>query len=178
MEKLIQFLKINDRVISFVRQDETIFIAIKPICEALKVEYTHAFKSIKEDSILSSKIAKISMMNHGDFQPRKFICLPERYIYGWLFRLRSKNTFINEYREKCYNLLFNHFHGSLTERKNVLIEKAEIKTKRQLIEIALKEDERYTELCDLKGRELRIGKTLKDLDEKLIDSQLALSFQS
>jgi hypothetical protein len=155
MEILIQFLKINGKIISFVRQDENIYIAIKPICDALKVEYTSAFKSIKEDTILHNKIAKIAMMIPGDFQPRKYICIPEKYIYRWLFRLRSRNTFINEYREKCYYLLFNHFHGSLTDRKNVLIEKAEMKSKRQIIE-----------------------ESLKELDEKLINSQLSINFLS
>lgn len=177
MKNLAQYLEIKGKNVWFLRKDEGYFIAIKPICEALQIEYTRAFKNLKEDSILAPELAKQPMQVPGD-QMRNFICLPEKFIYGWLFSIHSENPILIEYKKKVYDILFNHFHGSLTERKNVLIEKAEIKTKRQLIEVALKEDERYSELCELKGRELRIGKTLKDLDEKLIDSQLALSFQS
>lgn len=177
MKNLAQHLEIKGKNVWFLRKDEGYFIAIKPICEALGVDYIQQFKNLKVDSILGAELCKYTMQVPGD-QPRNFICLPEKFIYGWLFSVKSESPVLLEYKKKVYDILFNHFHGSLTERKNVLIEKAEIKTKRQLIEVALKEDERYSELCELKGRELRIGKTLKDLDEKLIDSQLALCFQS
>lgn len=177
MKNLAQHLEIKGKNVWFLRKDEGYFIAIRPICEALGVNYNRQYQNLMSDPILAPEFAKQQMQVPGD-QVRTFICLPEKFIYGWLFSIQSDSPILLEYKKKVYDILFNHFHGSLTERKNVLIEKAEIKTKRQLIEVALKEDERYTELCELKGRELRIGKTLKDLDEKLIDSQLALSFQS
>jgi hypothetical protein len=83
-----------------------------------------------------------------------------------------------EYQMKCHDILFNHFHGSLTERKEMLIEKAALLTKRHIIETNLKTNDEYIELCKIKGREMLLGKSLKENDEKLINSQLTLSFLS
>jgi hypothetical protein len=25
----------------------------------------------------------------GDTQPRKYVCIPEKYVYGWIFSIKS-----------------------------------------------------------------------------------------
>ena len=60
-----RFLQFKSKPLLFLSKDGTFWIAIKPVCEAIGVEYTRAFKNVKEDAI------------QGDDQVRSFSCLPE-----------------------------------------------------------------------------------------------------
>lgn len=51
------------------------------------------------------------------------VCLPEKYIYGWLFSVKTDSDKLLNYKLKCCDILFEHFHGALTIRTNVLEER-------------------------------------------------------
>ena len=103
-------LTIEDRTLFFTRVDDEWWIAIKPICEALEVKYEHQFEKLKGDPIIG-QLFRIHGMVAADGRTRKMVCLPERFIYGWLFQLRSKNAKLIEFQRTCYVALFDHFHG-------------------------------------------------------------------
>jgi hypothetical protein len=180
MKNSVFFIKIIDKMIWFLNEKGTYFIAIKPICEALGVNFQEQHKDISNDSILGPRSCKHTILIPGDSQPRKYFCLPEEFIYGWIFSLRPKNPteeFLI-YKEKCYDILFNHFHGSLTMRKNLLIEKSELIERENQLRKELLDNPLYVQLNDLKGKNLSLCKSLKALDEKLINQQLAFPFPS
>ena len=83
-----KFLEFNGKLIYFLAVDGQYWIAIKPIMEALGVEYTRQFKNLKEDKILGAALALQPMQVPGD-QTRNYACLPEFFIYGWLFSIQS-----------------------------------------------------------------------------------------
>ena len=50
------------------------------------------------------------------------VCLPERYIYGWIMAINSESEVLKEYQKECYDIPFNHFQG----RFSAMIERLEI----------------------------------------------------
>ena len=179
MENLTQHLLINGKMCWFLSKEGIYYIAIKPICEALQIDYIEQFKNLKEDEILSSVLCKHTIQIPND-QGRSLICLPEEYIYGWLFSIKPINPipeFI-EYKRKCYHILFNHFHGSLTAIQQSLVEKTSAHSRIEEIEESLRKDsELYNELEELKAKEMRIGKNIKQQLDDIAHGQMMLNFQ-
>lgn len=175
MKDLESFLEFNGRRLSVLSKDGQWWIAVKPICEALGVEYTRTFKNIKEDEILSELLAEQPMVG-ADKKVRNMVCLPEKFIYGWLFSIRSESPALKEYKRKCYEVLYNHFHGAMTDRVNVLSERDRIDLRILELEEKLQETDEYLEILELKKQKTKTGKDLKRLDVELKTRQLSFSF--
>ncbi len=173
--RIKKFLEFNGKVINFVAIDGTYWISIKPICDALNIEYTRTFKNISEDEILGQLLAKQPMVG-ADFRLRKMVALPEKYIYGWLFSIRSGSQLLQEYKRKCYDVLYEYFHGSITQRHQALLNKSEALARLEELEQSLAEIPAFKEYNNTKARIMRIGKDLKALDDNLIHGQLTFNF--
>ncbi|MBW7868873.1 MAG: hypothetical protein H3C31_11160 [Brumimicrobium sp.] len=59
--KHTKFLQFNGKNIIFLNVDGTYWVAIKPICEALNVDYIRQFKNLKEGKILAPALSKQTM---------------------------------------------------------------------------------------------------------------------
>jgi len=178
MQKSIEkFLEFNGKRISVLCADGTWWVAIRPICEVLNVDYHAQYKNLQQDEILAQLLSKQTTVG-GDNRLREMVCLPEKYIYGWLFSIRSDSQDLKKYKLKCYELLYNHFHGTMTGRMNALSQKTE--TELEIIDLEEKlkakllESEEYTRIQELKKKHKSIAKTLKDLDVELLAGQLSL----
>lgn len=115
MEQSIKkFLEFNRKKIYFKSFDGQWWIAIKPICEALGVDYIRQFKNVKEDEILS-RVLSNQTIHDASNRLQKMTCLPEFFIYGWIFQIQSNSKTLIEYKWKCYEVLHNYFHGSITD---------------------------------------------------------------
>jgi len=168
-----RFLEFNGKNIDFLSRSGQYWVAIKPICEALNVHYKHQYESIKSDIILG-QLSRNQGMVAADGKLRKMFCLPEKYIYGWIFSLQSSSKELQEYKKECYDVLFNHFHGAITGRRQIISEKIEIQTHKTVLEHKLQDNEDYKKLMELNAAEMRIGKDLKRLDSDLYKEQLDL----
>ena len=65
-------------------------------------------------------------MHDSSNRLQKMICLPEKYIYGWLLSINSSSQELRNYKKECYDILYNYFHGTITGRKELLKKKVEI----------------------------------------------------
>lgn len=173
MKNLNEFLKVNGKIIVFLNKDGVYWIALKPICEALGVDFHEQNKDIKADPILGAEWCNHTIQVPGQ-QARKYFCLPEEYIYGWVFSLKSKSPELIQYKKECYHLLFQHFHGTLTQRQQLLNEREAISTEMEQKRETLKENPEYVRLNELQARNMRLEKDLRKLDIKLVNSQLTL----
>lgn len=111
-----KFLEFAGHNIYFKKINGAYWVAIKPICEALGVDYNNQFKNIKKDSILKDQYQPLKMPDRRE-RMQTMGCLSEGFLYGWLFNIRSTNPNFNEYKLECYNVLFNFFTGSITKEK-------------------------------------------------------------
>jgi len=174
-QKIKKFLEFNGKVLYFVAHDGTYWVAIRPICEALGIEYINEYKRLKRHRILGTNVANMAMM---DAQNRlfKMVSLPEKYIYGWLFSLDSGKAPLQEYQLKCYDLLYEYFHGSITGRHQALLEKSDALGEMEGIMSELSTDPNYLRLNKARAKFLLASKKLKELDDDFIQGQLTLNF--
>ena len=142
--------KINGTEIVVVENGQKL-VPIKPICEALGVAYEPQFTRLKNDPILSSTIT-LNVMVGADGKNREMTCIPFRYIFGWLFRIDSRNVkeeareAVIKYQMECYDALYNHFtrfaeyveyKDNMVEEQLMVVDVVKFKfynTKNQLIE--------------------------------------------
>ena len=172
-----KFLDFNGTNIPVLSADGTIYVAIKPICTALGVDYIRQYKNIQEDEDLVELLSEQTTVAQ-DNKLRKMVCLPEEFIYGWLFSVKSQSPDFKRYKMKCYRVLYNYFHGATTERLQLLkfksadeiaLEEAELKWKEEMLA-----SENYRNVQKLKFSLGGTNKGLKVNDEKLLEGQLKM----
>lgn len=109
---------INGAEIVTVDRDGEIFVPIKPVCAALGIDYKTQHEKIMADEILASTMGIIPTVA-ADEKEREMVCLPLKYIYGWLFTInpgkvsRSVREAVMHYRRECYDVLYEHFTTSM-----------------------------------------------------------------
>ncbi|UBM58211.1 phage antirepressor N-terminal domain-containing protein [Marinilongibacter aquaticus] len=113
-----------------VIQNEEKLVPIKPICEALGVASNKQIGKIKDDPILGL-VETLGVSTGKDGKSYQMQCLPLKYVFGWLFRIDSRNVkeeakeTVIAYQMMCYDLLYDYFAGyaDYVETKQQKIEK-------------------------------------------------------
>lgn len=170
-QSIEKFLEFNGKTLVFISIEGIYYVAIRPVCEAINVEYTRVFKNIKRDPILGPALAIQPMQVPGD-QVRNMTCLPEHFIYGWLFSIKSESKELFEFKKECYLVLYEYFHGTITRRKKLFGEKASNQSIINKLESKFRIDPEYVKMEELKARNARIGKELKEMDTSEYHEQL------
>lgn len=168
-----KFLQFNGKTIFFQSYDGNFWIAIKPICEVLNVNYNRQLLTLKNDDFFS-QLYSLQDMVGADNRVRKMVCLPEKYIYGWLLSLNSSSPELKSYKKECYDILYNHFHGAITGRKELLKKKVELDIELIKAENELLENPAYMKIQDLKKQQSEVSKGLKNNDNLVIKEQMHL----
>lgn len=109
--------------------DREKLVPIKPICEALGVNFPSQYSKIKEDDILNPTVV-LSTTVGGDKKDREMVCLPLKFVFGWLFSINHKNVkpeaqeAVRKYKLECYHALYKHFteHTDFIEERQRIIE--------------------------------------------------------
>jgi len=172
-QSIVKFLEFKGKNLLFLAKNGTTWVALKPVCEVLGVDYVRQFKNVSDDQIFGPALSKQTMQVPGD-QTRNMVCLPEHLIYGWIFSLQSKSPDLVDYKKECYEILFNHFHGAITGRRELLTLKARTEVDRSRMEMGLRSNPDFLKWEDLKAQEARIGKQLKSADRDEIIEQINL----
>lgn len=108
-----EIAKVNNVAI-MAGNDAKKLVPIKPICEALGIDYASQFTKIKNDEDLSSTVV-LSTIVATDGKEREMVCLPMEFIFGWLFTINPKNVkpeaqeAVRTYRMQCYHVLYEYF---------------------------------------------------------------------
>ena len=94
--------------------DEQQLVPIRPICDALGIDYSRQLKKIKDDPDLGSVVG-VTPTTGADGKTYEMCVLPVEYIFGWLFTINPANVSeeaqetVRRYRMECYHALFQHF---------------------------------------------------------------------
>ncbi len=169
-----KFLEFNGKTISLLYRDGQYWIAIRPICQALNVRYAWQYKMLKKHPILAD-VLYVHIMRDTKNRLQKMVALPEKYIYGWLFQIKSKNPDLLQYQYECFEIIYNHFHGSITGRRNDLIrKKVEVVTRKTKALLSLNAHEGYTTLNNLEAEERKLNRELRKLDQDILEEQLSI----
>lgn len=162
--KAKEFLMFNGKKILFQNINGIFWVAIKPICDALGIEFTRQFKNVNNDEILSQLLAKQPMVG-ADNRTRNMVSLPEEFIYGWIFSIKSNATGLKDYKMQCYRVMFAYFHGSVTYRQEIIKKQCEVEIALADAEKLLHENADYQNFLEIKKREAVIKKELRSNDK-------------
>ena len=171
-EAVKKFLEFNGKIIYFIAADGQYWIAIKPICEALDVDYIRQFKNLKSDDFLVSVLSKQTMQG-PDNQMRNYVCLPESFIYGWIFQIQSSSPDLMKYKWECYRVLYEYFHGTIGGRKDLLKEKAKAQNDIDKVMNSISSDLAF-QMMNASKRINIINAQLRKLDSEAIQEEKTL----
>jgi hypothetical protein len=115
--------KINNVSILMIENGDKL-VPIRPICEALGIDEEAQRQKIKTDEILGS-VTLLSKATGSDNKQYEMVCLPLKFMFGWLFTINSKNVnseakeTVVKYKLECYEALYRHFtdHTNFIEQK-------------------------------------------------------------
>lgn len=116
--------------VDIVATNDGQYLPIKPICEALGIAFQVQNDKIKEHPILSSTVTlRVTVAEDG--KQREMVCLPTKYIFGWLFTINPGNVkeeareALIKYQLECYEALYRYFsvRARFVEEKQNLIDK-------------------------------------------------------
>jgi hypothetical protein len=158
----MNFIEFDNKKIIYKRIKGVYWIVVKSVCEALNINYNRQFQNIKEDAILVSAFANQQMQIPGDDQKRAYVCLPEEYVYGWIFSIKSDSLELLAYKKECYHVLFKHFHGIITKQTELYHEISKEKKKISDCENKLSENPEYQEFQNSKMRLARLWKQIRE----------------
>lgn len=111
--------KINNVQIEVVESEDQNYVPVKPICDALGIDFKSQYDKIKNDETLISTVV-LSTIVAQDGKHRDMVCIPFKYVFGWLFTISPKNVSesarksVLQYRNECYDALYDYFSGMQT----------------------------------------------------------------
>ncbi|MEE9338532.1 MAG: phage antirepressor N-terminal domain-containing protein [Methylococcaceae bacterium] len=135
-----------------VEVDGTYYVAMKPVCESIGLNWHGQRQRISRHPILNPVAVMITATGF-DSKKYKMLMLPIKDMQGWLFTVDSNrvNPEIKDrliaYQKECYEVLYDYWNKDVTKLEKIVIERASyyselqvfLETTRSLMEDELKE---------------------------------------
>ena len=105
----------HDDTLFAVADGETVFVAVKPICDGLGIDPKKQRERIQRDPVLSEGGAMMALPSAGG--PQETFCLRLDLLQGWLFGIDAARVApeardrVLAYKRECCAVLFRHFYG-------------------------------------------------------------------
>lgn len=113
----IQTVNFHNQSLITLQKDGVAYVAMKPICENIGLDWKSQFARIKRDEVLAQGMVIITTPTKGGLQ--EMLCLPIHYLNGWLFgvdtnrvKAEIKETLIT-YKKECYQALFDYWNNGV-----------------------------------------------------------------
>jgi hypothetical protein len=110
-----------------IERDDGVFVALKPICETLGLDWKAQHRRLSSDAILSEGMVMTAIPSPGGTQ--ETTCLRLDLVNGWLFTIddsRVKDEVVRQkvlaYKRECYSVLFQHFYGKVAQPSGATID--------------------------------------------------------
>lgn len=91
-------------------------VAMRPICEAIGLDWVSQHKRIGRDSVLAATMVIMTTVA-ADGKEREQVCLPLEYLNGWLFGISTSRVKpeirqrLEDYQRECYQVLNAYWSG-------------------------------------------------------------------
>ncbi|KJU83650.1 protein containing Phage P22, antirepressor protein, partial [Candidatus Magnetobacterium bavaricum] len=112
----VRQITFHEDTLTAIERNGKVYVAMRPIVETLGLNWSGQYLLIQRDPVLSKDVCVIQTPSPGG--PQETVCLPLKYLNGWLFKIstrRIKNpdtrSKLIRYQEECYEVLFEHFNG-------------------------------------------------------------------
>ncbi|MCO5190570.1 MAG: phage antirepressor N-terminal domain-containing protein [Anaerolineae bacterium] len=107
----------GDEIVAVLAKDGLVYVPIRPICDNLGITLAGQRERIGRDPVLSKAVSSVSVTLTQ--QSRAMLCLPLKFIPGWLFGINANRVKedlrdkIIRYQEECYDVLWEAFRDGL-----------------------------------------------------------------
>ena len=153
MEKQL-IRRINGVEIFAETKDGDVFVPIRPICQALGIDYKTQYDKIQEDEFYTSTVGIIPTVG-ADGKERDMFCLPLMYAMLWLGSINPSKVkpeakeAVMKYKLECAKAIHFHFYGRMKKVNELTSQENRL----------LKEKDQYTEIRKEADNKLRLIKS-------------------
>jgi hypothetical protein len=115
MNKIVKIPFHGNEIIA-VEKNGRKYVAMKPIVEAMELEWNKQLELIKRDPVLYSTMTIMGIVA-ADGKERDMVCLPLEYLNGWLFKVPAsrytgkRQKVIELYQRECFQALYDYWHN-------------------------------------------------------------------
>lgn len=98
-----------------VKDGGIVRVAMKPICEALGLDWKSQYSRIQRNPVLATCMVMMTMQLPGDSQRREVVTLPMHMLNGWLFGIEVGRVkehlrpMLLDYQRECFMVLDSYF---------------------------------------------------------------------
>lgn len=129
METTLTVARVNQVDIQIISNGEK-RVAVRPICDALGIAYQTQIERLKSDPLIGSTVT-LGVMVGADKKEREMVTIPLHFVFGWLFRIDSRNVkpesreAVERYQLECYMALYRYFtkNEEFLEYRNKAVER-------------------------------------------------------
>lgn len=106
-------VQFHDQSLTAAMIGDTPYVAMKPICENIGLDWSAQVQKIKRHPILSKGMVMITTPSNGGIQ--EMLMLPIKYLNGWLFGVDANRVKpeikerLLDYQRECFDVLAKHF---------------------------------------------------------------------
>lgn len=117
----VQNISFNGQTVPVFTQNNQHYVAMKPICENIGLDWKAQYDRIKRHAVLSEGMVMMTTPSKGGEQ--QTICLPLDYLNGWLFGVESNRVkpqireSLLQYQRECFRVLNEHFNSRVGHPK-------------------------------------------------------------
>ncbi|MCX8649950.1 ORF6C domain-containing protein [Gilliamella sp. B2776] len=121
MSNQIQLVQFHNQQISILNYNNKPYVAIKPICENIGLDWEAQRQRIKRNEILNSTAFMIKVVAK-DGKNRDVLCLPLGYLNGWLAGIELSRVnpeikpILKQYQLECFDVLYSHFMPKVAQQ--------------------------------------------------------------
>jgi len=121
MKQELQTIKFYDNEIFTVEKDGEHYVAMKPVCENIGLQWQAQFNRIKRHPVLSEGVSMMDIpLNGGD---QKMLMLPIKLLNGWLFTVDANRVKpeirdrLLKYQRECFDVLNQYWQNKSLQGK-------------------------------------------------------------
>lgn len=118
MAERFELVPFEDRQIMTVRNDDGVFVVMKPIVESFGLHWHAQRERVHRHPVLNEGARVMRVPSAGGMQEAMVLDLEQ--FHGWLITLtpdrigdEAKRELIVRYQRQAFRVVFEHFHGSL-----------------------------------------------------------------
>ena len=117
----VQNISFHGQTVPVFTQNNQHYVAMKPICENIGLDWKAQYDRIKRHAVLSKGMVMITTPSKGGEQ--QTICLPLDYLNGWLFSVEATRVkpqireSLLQYQRECFRVLNEYFNPKTSQPK-------------------------------------------------------------
>lgn len=117
----VQNISFHGQTVPVFTQNKQHYVAMKPICENIGLDWKAQYDRIKRHAVLSEGMVMITTPSKGGEQ--QTICLPLDYLNGWLFGVEVNRVkpqireSLLQYQRECFRVLNEYFNPKAIQPK-------------------------------------------------------------